>query len=1096
MSFLHQFHEYLSAFHRFSTDDILVNLNVNNSIKITDKQIFTNGLVQKKLKESNLFFKEYGVNSLCVCRGVIELNFNGKIILSPIEIANVTYTENKYQKLLTIFQNEEDYFVNPFVKFFFKEQLTVKNLTQDFEILTFLKENFVKSISENECYLDNFHPYRYEFINELEGLIKSSKFSNSLKAVLGENHSSFSTYNFSEKNLFPANQDQLSLFKKSENESIIIQGPPGTGKSQTITNLIGKFSDLGKKTIVVSEKKAALEVIYSKLKSKKLDLISIIATSKFDNKSILEELKNTWIQFENYNDNFEEKINSEHKKINIERILSCFLMTKSIGGISLKNYFAQTTQLDFNPKKKVQFTSVASIEEFHQFKEEIKPFQIQDFKILARMNASVLSMENEQFSLMFQELFSLIQKNKVLFDFNHFSDVEVAVKKAIDFQHFTSSVFTNFTSILTKHHKRFLSLYKKWKQFEIKKQKFDFEINHWIQFPTLDEINTLKTQFSGKGFIQKIKWKNTWKKWTRTPDLEPKKQLETIEKYLKIEIEIQKLRNDLFELGIANINEIETIYSLIQTTDIELFEQFKKEDKSTTTKILNSHQELSKINSLSKEIFDFKSNNEFLNTVELADEHFHRILELKNILKNATETFFQNIKQVENFDDLQQLIYTSNWQKFVIENPVFQNFSFHDLYLDCKKYADSTALESDHFALSILSKQKAKFDAFHTLINTSNSKLNSEQKALKEQLKKGKSILVKEFAKQKKHASLRQLFESEAALWIDVLKPIWLTNPSKLAVSFPLKPELFDLLIFDEAGRIPLSHSVGALQRAKQVIVAGDPQQMEPSSLFSSSEESKIDVLHQASFYLKNFFLSHHYRSRNSRLIEFSNKYFYDNKLKVFPDFKAMNEDAISFHYVSNASYENRSNRIEAQTVANKISSLINSKDKLGIVAFSETQLQAIFDALSSINQEKLLERIEHDTLFFRSLEQVQGEECDNLIISFGYAYNPEGKFEMRFGPLNQYGGKKRLNVLFTRARKKIDFFASVKSTDFPVSDNESIRILWLWFCFIESEKCEKQNVKSDNLIDFKEIVYKSQSAMELANFITIYEERGWNFSF
>lgn len=1096
MSFLHQLQEYLTAFHRFSTDDILVNLNVNNSIKITDKQILTNGLVQKKLKESNLFFKEYGVNSLCVCRGVIELNFNGKIILSPVEIANVTFIENKYQKLLTISQNEEDYFVNPFIKFFFKEQLVVNKLTQDFEILTFLKENFVKNISENECYLDNFHPYRYEFINEIEGVLKSDLFSNAINHVLGETKEKLPAISLSERNLFPANQDQLSLFKKSENESIIIQGPPGTGKSQTITNLIGKFIDADKKTIVISEKKAALDVIYSKLKSKKLDLISIIASSKFDNKSIIEELKNTWIKFENYNDNFEEKINNQYKKINTESILSCFLMTKSIGGISLKNFFAETAQLNFNSKKKVQFTAVATIEEFHQFKEKIKQFQKQDFKILARLNASVLRVENEQFSLKFQELFSLIQKNKELFDFNHFSDVEVAVKKAIDYQHFSSSVFTNFASILTKNHKRFLSLYKKWKQFEIKKQKFDFEINHWIQFPTLDEINALKSLFSGKGFIQKIKWKNTWKKWTRTPDLEPKKQLETIEKYLKIEIEIQKLRNDFFELGIANINEIETIFSLIQTTDIELFEQFKKEDKSTITNILNSHQELSKINSLSKEIFDFKSNNEFLNTVELADEHFHRILELKNILKNATETFFQNIKQIENFDDLQQLIHTSNWQKFVIKNPAFQNFSFHDLYLDCKKYADSTALESDHFALSILSKQKAKFDAFHTLINTSNSKLNSEQKALKEQLKKGKSILVKEFAKQKKHASLRQLFESEAVLWIDVLKPIWLTNPSKLAVSFPLKPELFDLVIFDEAGRIPLSHSIGALQRAKQVIVAGDPQQMEPSSLFSSSEESKIDLLHQASFYLKNVFLSHHYRSRNSSLIAFSNKHFYENKLQIFPDFKSINESSIVFHHIQNGIYENRANQKEALAVANKISSLINSKDKLGIVGFSETQLQAIFDALSSVNQEKLLERIENDTLFFRTLEQVQGEECDVLIISFGYAYNPEGKFEMRFGPLNQSGGKKRLNVLFTRARKKIDFFASVKSTDFPVSDNESIRLLWLWFCFIESEKSKKQNVKSDNLIDFKEIVYKSQSAMELANFITIYEERGWNFSF
>jgi len=1096
MLLISHFQEFLNVFHRFSFDDILVNFNPKKSIQLFDKQFIINDVVKKKINESKLYEKEFGVNSLCVSKGLIQLKFNEKLITTPIEIVPINYIENKYQKLLTIHYENEDFIINPFLKYFFKEQFEQNNITHDFEIITFLKENFKENIIEEAYFFDNFHPYRFEFISEIEGVLKSHDFSTALRSTFGETKEKSATINLTPKNLFTANRDQFKLFKQAENESLIIQGPPGTGKSQTITNLIGKFSDLDKKIIVVSEKKAALEVIYSKLKSKKLDLISIVVTSKFDNKSIIAELKNTWIKFENYIEKFDSKINNFDKEKNqIEIVLNCFQNTNIIGKVSLKNYFEDSASIDFQSKKK-EYLHPASILELNQFSEQIQSLQVLDFELITKLNSKVLSIENKLFSSKFYELFSLIQKNKSLFDFKQISDVEFAVKKAINYQHFSSSIFTNFSSILSKNSKRFLSFYKKWRQLEVKKQKFDFEINHWIQLPTLDEIVALKTHSIATGFIQKIKWKNTWKKWTRTPDLEPKIQLETIEKYLKIELEIQKVKNDFLELGITNINEIETVYSLIQTTDLELFEQFKKEDKSKVSNILNSHQELSKINSLLKEIFDFKSNDELLYTIEFIETNYHRLLELKHILKNASEIFFQNLKQVENFCELQQFIYHSNWQKFVLENPVFQNFSFQNFYLDCKKYAKAISLESVYLALSILNKQKSKFDEYHSLINTSNAKLNSEQKVLKEQLKKGKSILVKEFAKQKNHASLRQLFESEASIWIDVLKPIWLTNPSKLAVSFPLKLELFDLLIFDEAGRIPLSHSIGALQRAKQVIVAGDPQQMEPSSLFSSSEESKIDVLHQASFYLKNVFLSHHYRSRNSRLIEFSNKYFYENKLQVFPEFNSINDESISFHYVSNAIYKNRINKIEALTVASKISSLINSEDKLGIVAFSETQLQAIFEALSSENQEKLVERIENDTLFFRTLEQVQGEECDNLIISFGYAYNSEGKFEMRFGPLNQSGGKKRLNVLLTRARKKIDFFASVKSTDFPISDNESIRLVWLWFCFIEGIKSEKQIVKSSNIIDFKEIVYKSQSAEEIANFVSIYEDRGWKFSF
>jgi superfamily I DNA and/or RNA helicase len=384
------------------------------------------------------------------------------------------------------------------------------------------------------------------------------------------------------------------------------------------------------------------------------------------------------------------------------------------------------------------------------------------------------------------------------------------------------------------------------------------------------------------------------------------------------------------------------------------------------------------------------------------------------------------------------------------------------------------------------------------LINTPNSKLKEEQKELKSRLKVGKSILVKEFSKQRNHLTLRQLIESEANIWISVLKPIWLTNPTKLAMSFPMKTELFDLVIFDEAGRIPLTHALGAMQRAKKAIVAGDPQQMGPSNYFGENTMEETDLLHQATYYFKNVFLSNHYRSKNKNLIEFSNSYFYENKLKVYPNYNSLNEQSIQFNYIKNAIYKEGQNEIEALQVAIEIEKRIFSIETIGIVAFSESQLNLIFSKLSSNNQEILLERITNDTAFFKTLEQVQGDECDLLIISFGYGKNEFGKFEMRFGPLNQQNGKKRLNVLFTRARNKIVFYASVKSSDFPISENESVRLLWLWFCFIEKikDKSSKNEQIISNEIQFKELVSSSKSSIELLNKISVWEERGWKFTF
>lgn len=48
-------------------------------------------------------------------------------------------------------------------------------------------------------------------------------------------------------------------------DRLVVQGPPGTGKSQTITSMIADFVNKGRNVLMVSQKKAALDVIYSRL---------------------------------------------------------------------------------------------------------------------------------------------------------------------------------------------------------------------------------------------------------------------------------------------------------------------------------------------------------------------------------------------------------------------------------------------------------------------------------------------------------------------------------------------------------------------------------------------------------------------------------------------------------------------------------------------------------------------------------------------------------------------------------------------------------------------------------------------------------------
>jgi superfamily I DNA and/or RNA helicase len=1089
--------EFKKKFYQFSIDDYLVNFKATKAIQAEQTLIFKKQEVKSILKEAIFFEKESGLNSLCLIQGIVKLNYCYKIINTPVFIKSCHFYEEKTNEIVRFEPEDEAFEMNPFLLFYLKEYFG-KELSSVEDCLFFLKNNLKDSFLENETHIGNFHPYRHRFLYELNNILTSDRFSNPLKHLFGELTSNYQSDNLSQNTLFDSDEDQEKVTELIKSESLIIQGPPGTGKSQTISNTLFKFLELDKSILVVSEKKAALEVVLTKLKEKNLDLISIFTTSSNNNQEIYSNLKETWIQFENYPFEKQKNIIEDPKhKFKINEIISGFQKTDAIGGISLASFFKSFPKFTMDLKRNF-IQNIPTLYEFNSFESSLQQLSESDFSLLKNLSYSVFNLTNDEIIEGIKSSFETIQKLKKTFLITQISDLELLIKRAITFQNLNSTVYKKYSSILSKNTKKFLSLRKKWNSLNNKLLSLKIHENHWKITPSFDEIDLLRNQANSKKIFDKILWKSRWKKWTRSPNLNAIDQLNFYQKSLELNLEIGKLKQQFLELEIANTDEIETIYSLIKTTNLDDWNDFVTIDKTQLQEILNSHSTLKNLQQQFLTFLDSNSTNSIEGTIEKLNSNLDEIITLKTHLEGISKDVIESLKFANNFEEYKQIVYSNTWRNFVLENPVFRNFEFSEFYNQCKAIISKEKENATIHSHLIIKKQIQKFRTFHELINTPNSKLKEEQKELKSKLKIGKSILVKEFSKQRNHLTLRQLIESEANLWISVLKPIWLTNPAKLALSFPMKTELFDLVIFDEAGRIPITHAIGAMQRAKKAIVAGDPQQMGPSSYFGENSIDETDLLHQATYYFKNVFLSNHYRSKNKNLIEFSNAYFYDNKLNVYPKFNLLNEQPIQLNYVKNAIYKEGQNEIEALQVAIEIEKRMLSTDTIGIVAFSESQLNLIFSKLNSKNQELLLERIKNDTAFFKTLEQVQGDECDLLLISFGYGKNEDGKFEMRFGPLNQQNGKKRLNVLFTRARNKIIFYASVKSDDFPISENESIRLLWLWFCFIEKikDKSSKNNLPISNEIQFKELVYSSTNRIELLNKISVWEERGWKFIF
>ena len=73
--------------------------------------------------------------------------------------------------------------------------------------------------------------------------------------------------------------------------SFVMQGPPGTGKSQTITNIIAEALAAGKKVLFVSEKMAALQVVYRRLQEANLgDFCLPLHSHKANKKEVLRQI--------------------------------------------------------------------------------------------------------------------------------------------------------------------------------------------------------------------------------------------------------------------------------------------------------------------------------------------------------------------------------------------------------------------------------------------------------------------------------------------------------------------------------------------------------------------------------------------------------------------------------------------------------------------------------------------------------------------------------------------------------------------------------------------------------------------------------------
>lgn len=317
--------------------------------------------------------------------------------------------------------------------------------------------------------------------------------------------------------------------------------------------------------------------------------------------------------------------------------------------------------------------------------------------------------------------------------------------------------------------------------------------------------------------------------------------------------------------------------------------------------------------------------------------------------------------------------------------------------------------------------------------------------------------LLRELNKKRKIKPIRRLF-SEIPNLVMTLRPCLMMSPLSVSLFLEASSFKFDLVIFDEASQVCTENAVGAIFRGKQVVIAGDSKQLPPTNFFEASlSESDYDgdgddieefadanafesVLDEAAF-LPSQRLLWHYRSRDERLIAFSNAKIYGHELVTFPSPNEGTRDCgVEYIYVPNGVFDrggSRANSVEAERVAELVFDHFtrNPTRSLGVIAFSSSQEAAIETAIrrrrkNDSSFEAFFDEERDEAFFVKNLENVQGDERDTIIFSIGYAKNAAGVMYMNFGPLSRAGGERRLNVAITRAKYNVKLVGSIRPTD------------------------------------------------------------------
>ena len=859
----------------------------------------------------------------------------------------------------------------------------------------------------------------------------------------------------------------------------------------------------GKKVLFVAEKKAALEVVKDRLTQLEFeDFVLELHSNTTKKRQFLDKIEKTLsknmkndsadikskskklFELKNNLSKYVEALHQKHKSgfsvYDLIQRYEQFEEVKSIITIK-KDIVTKLTANDIGTIKDLLILIDNSIDKlsFSLDNHPLMPFKINKYSVSKRdnfeylindfvessnkivdqlselFNESNLNSTNMEALVSYKKIINMVEKYKGSMTLNKMIIEPKSISLKTVFE-FASSVLTKYIELKDKINNKYSA------------ETLNIKVSDLLT--DYREIKDSKSLFKNKKIKNLIALLNNELREYRTLDEEEFiSDLKEIQEFQEMRKTLQKRNENFLESfgeawkgRLTDLDNLRYLVNFIEKNNITELEKSKQNQINEILKLKIS--DYNKFKDLKERLDSFEKNIDSLKNDYNIDELYLLTLSIED-LNNIANYWKKGINDLktwavlnENFIKLEKILQTNIKDNFIklqsefsIEKQLMKTLveQFISYYFSTNETLDSFNGFDLKEKVKLLQEKVKEFNDLSIIDTKNQMSLNLETKRAKEIYENDFLSLQKAIRSKGRGQSIRTIFNQTANVIQDIF-PVMLMSPLSTAQYIDPNFPKFDLIIFDEASQIPTDISVGAISRAENCIVVGDPKQMPPTNFFGSNNidennieledlESLLDDCLAANFPEKH--LKWHYRSNHESLIHFSNRTYYNSNLLTYPSSTKL-DSQVSFKNI-NGIYRRGNGRINEEEANYIVNLLINhlkseSKDSIGVVTFNSQQQNLIENLL----EEKLIENTDLDekninskeSIFVKNLENVQGDERDIIIFSTTFGPDEEGKMTMNFGPLNNEGGWRRLNVAVTRARKEMLVISSFEPEDIDLN--------------------------------------------------------------